>query len=70
MTQVLEDLAASLAAFLTRHHNARAVRIDGLWLLTGGAARQMFSFDATIEQVDTAAPKRCRSSCARLLGGI
>jgi aminoglycoside phosphotransferase (APT) family kinase protein len=44
-----EDLSSHLAAFLTRHHNARAVRIDGLRLLTGGASRQTWSFDATID---------------------
>lgn len=44
-----EDLSARLATFLTQHHGARFVRIDGLRLLTGGASRQTWSFDATIE---------------------
>jgi aminoglycoside phosphotransferase (APT) family kinase protein len=44
-----EDLAPLLAAFLTRHHDARSVRLDALRLLTGGASRQTWSFDATIE---------------------
>ncbi len=47
-----EDLGERLAAFLTRHHNARAVEIRDLKLLTGGASRQTWSFDATIEHAN------------------
>ncbi len=47
-----EDLSPRLAAFLTKHHNARDVRIANLRLLTGGASRQTWSFDATIEHAD------------------
>jgi aminoglycoside phosphotransferase (APT) family kinase protein len=47
-----EDLAERLAAFLLRAHHAERVRIDGLRLLTGGASRQTWSFDATIEHAD------------------
>ena len=43
------QLAQKLAAFLQRSHAARSVRIEGLRLLTGGASRQTWSFDATIE---------------------
>ncbi len=44
-----EELSERLAAFLTRAHDARDVRIDNLRLLTGGASRQTWSFDATID---------------------
>ena len=44
-----EDLSERLAAFLKRSHDARSVGIDGLRLLTGGASRQTWSFDAVIE---------------------
>ena len=44
-----EELRERLAEFLTRSHNARSVQIDGLRLLTGGASRQTWSFDAIIE---------------------
>jgi aminoglycoside phosphotransferase (APT) family kinase protein len=44
-----EELAQRLAAFLRRHHGARDVRIEGLRLLTGGASRQTWAFDAIIE---------------------
>ncbi len=50
-----EDLSPRLAAFLQRGHNARSVRIEGLRLLTGGASRQTWSFDATIEHADSRA---------------
>ncbi len=46
------ELAQRLAAFLRRHHGARDVRIDGLRLLTGGASRQTWAFDAAIEHAD------------------
>jgi aminoglycoside phosphotransferase (APT) family kinase protein len=47
-----EDLAQRLAAFLQRLDGARSVRIDDLRLMTGGASRQTWSFDAIIEQAD------------------
>jgi aminoglycoside phosphotransferase (APT) family kinase protein len=47
-----EDLSQRLCALLQRAHGARAVRIDDLRLLTGGASRQTWSFDAVIEQGD------------------
>jgi len=47
-----EDLSESLRAFLKRENNARSVRIEGLRLLTGGASRQTWSFDAVIEHGD------------------
>ncbi len=47
-----EDLAPRLAAFLQRHHNARSVDVRDLRLLTGGASRQTWSFDALIEHAD------------------
>lgn len=45
----LDDLAEKLAAFLKRAHGARSVRLEGLRILTGGASRQIWSFDAVIE---------------------
>jgi len=47
-----EEVSDRLAAFLQRSHNARSVRIDNLRLLTGGASRQTWSFDAVIEHAD------------------
>lgn len=49
-----QQLSERLTAFLKRRHDARAVRIDGLRLLTGGASRQTWSFDATIEDASGA----------------
>jgi len=46
------ELAGKLASFLQRHHGARSVRIEDLRLLTGGASRQTWSFDAVIEHAD------------------
>jgi aminoglycoside phosphotransferase (APT) family kinase protein len=43
-----DDLSERLAGFLARAHG-RAVRIEGLRLLTGGASRQTWSFDAVID---------------------
>jgi aminoglycoside phosphotransferase (APT) family kinase protein len=43
-------LAERLGAFLRRAHGARAVRVEGLRRLTGGASRQTWSFDAVIER--------------------
>jgi aminoglycoside phosphotransferase (APT) family kinase protein len=47
-----EEVAERLSAFLQRHHHAASVRIDGLRLLTGGASRQTWSFDAIVEHAD------------------
>lgn len=47
-----EEVGDCLAAFLARHHAAESVRIDGLRLLTGGASRQTWSFDAIITHAD------------------
>ena len=43
------ELSERLAAFLKRCHGARSVRIANLLLLTGGASRQTWSFDASVE---------------------
>jgi aminoglycoside phosphotransferase (APT) family kinase protein len=45
-----EQLTERLTAFLQRSHDARSVRVEGLRLLTGGASRQTWSFDAVIEE--------------------
>ena len=47
-----QQLSERLTEFLQRSHNARSVRIEGLRLLTGGASRQTWSFDAVIEDTD------------------
>ena len=47
-----QELTEKLTAFLKRSHGAKSVRIDSLLLLTGGASRQTWSFDATIEHGD------------------
>ncbi len=44
-----EELRDKLSAFVQRAHAARSARLDGLRLLTGGATRQTWSFDAVIE---------------------
>jgi aminoglycoside phosphotransferase (APT) family kinase protein len=44
-----EELSERLTDFLKRSHGARSVRLEGLRLLTGGASRQTWSFDAKIE---------------------
>jgi len=46
------ELSQRLAAFLKRSHGARSVRIEGLRLLTGGASRQTWAFDAAIKHAD------------------
>ena len=51
-TATPDDVAAKLTAFLKRSHNAKSVRVDDVRLLTGGASRQTWSFDATIEHAD------------------
>jgi aminoglycoside phosphotransferase (APT) family kinase protein len=43
------QLRDKLTDFLKRSHGARSVRVEGLRLLTGGASRQTWSFDAVIE---------------------
>lgn len=47
-----EEVADKLAAFLKREHEAKSVRIENLRLLTGGASRQTWSFDAIIEHAN------------------
>jgi aminoglycoside phosphotransferase (APT) family kinase protein len=44
-----EEVGEKLTAFLKREHNATDVRIDNLRLLTGGASRQTWSFDAVVD---------------------
>ena len=44
-----DQLREKLTDFLKRSHDARSVRVEGLRLLTGGASRQTWSFDAIIE---------------------
>ncbi len=44
-----EELRSRLTDFLQRMHRARVVRVEGLRLLTGGASRQTWAFDAIIE---------------------
>ncbi len=43
-----EELSSALSGFLQRHHKARSVEVRDLKLLTGGASRQTWSFDAVI----------------------
>ena len=47
-----QELSERLSEFLKRSHRARSVRIDELRLLTGGASRQSWSFDAVIEDAE------------------
>jgi aminoglycoside phosphotransferase (APT) family kinase protein len=47
-----DEVSERLAAFLQRHHNAKSVRIEDLRLLTGGASRQTWSFDAIVVHAD------------------
>src|SRR5581483_10241670 len=47
-----ERLTPLLADFIKRSSRARQVQIKGLRLLTGGASRQTWSFDAAIEHTD------------------
>ena len=44
-----DELRDRLTEFLKQSHGARSVRVEGLRLLTGGASRQTWSFDAVIE---------------------
>jgi aminoglycoside phosphotransferase (APT) family kinase protein len=48
----LEDLRGRLGRFLLRIHGARAADIRALRLLTGGASRQTWSFDAALDLPD------------------
>jgi len=52
-----EELSQRLASFLQRTHNTRSVRIENLRLLTGGASRQTWSFDAVIKHADSGSEK-------------
>lgn len=47
-----QQLGERLADFLKRAHDARSVQIEHLRLLTGGASRQTWSFDAVIEDAE------------------
>jgi aminoglycoside phosphotransferase (APT) family kinase protein len=47
-----DNLSTRLATLLQRAHKARSARIDNLRLLTGGASRQTWSFEAVIEHGD------------------
>jgi len=51
-TATPDEVSEKLTAFLKRAHNAKSVRVDDLRLLTGGASRQTWSFDAAIEHAD------------------
>ncbi len=46
------QLSERLTEFLKRSHGARSVRLQELRLLTGGASRQTWSFDAVIEDAE------------------
>jgi aminoglycoside phosphotransferase (APT) family kinase protein len=52
-----DELQVRLAEFLRRAMDAREVRIESLRLLTGGASRQTWSFDATVEASDGSASR-------------
>jgi aminoglycoside phosphotransferase (APT) family kinase protein len=45
-----DDLSRRLVNFLQSSHGAESVRIENLRLLTGGASRQTWSFDAVIQE--------------------
>ena len=47
-----EEVGKTLSHFLQRHHNAKSVRIEDLRLLTGGASRQTWFFNAVIGHAD------------------
>jgi aminoglycoside phosphotransferase (APT) family kinase protein len=47
-----ESLAAALADLLTRRYGAARAEVAGLRLLTGGASRQTWSFDALLQYAD------------------
>ncbi len=45
-----DDLTAGIQAFLLRATGARSVRVDDMRRLTGGASRETWSLDATVER--------------------
>ncbi|MEO8457062.1 MAG: phosphotransferase family protein [Chloroflexota bacterium] len=47
-----DEASEKLGAFLQREHAAKKVRVENMRLLTGGASRQTWSFDATVEHAD------------------
>ncbi len=47
-----EEIGARLEAFIARSLGAREVRVADLRLLTGGASRETWSLDATVEHTD------------------
>jgi aminoglycoside phosphotransferase (APT) family kinase protein len=49
---VLADLQPGIEAFLLRRTAARVVRVSSLRRLTGGASRETWAFDATLEHAD------------------
>ena len=51
-TATPDEVGEKLSAFLKRSHNAKSVRVDNVRLLTGGASRQTWSFDAAVEHAD------------------
>jgi aminoglycoside phosphotransferase (APT) family kinase protein len=54
-----EEVSEKLAAFLRREHGAKAVHIENVRLLTGGASRQTWSFDAVVDGATHALVARC-----------
>jgi len=54
----VDDLRTRLAGFLERAHGAGTVGIEDLRLLTGGASRQTWAFDAVISTPDGAVSRR------------
>jgi len=65
------ELAERLSEFIKRSGGARSARIEGLRLLTGGASRQTWAFDAAIEDAQGEArtlPLVLRSDARRGLG--
>lgn len=47
-----DELQERLTAFLQRTYRGRLIRVEELRLLTGGASRQTWSFDAVVEDPD------------------
>ena len=47
-----DELQERLTAFLQRTYRGRLIRVEDLRLLTGGASRQTWSFDAVVEGSD------------------
>jgi aminoglycoside phosphotransferase (APT) family kinase protein len=69
MPQDNEALSDALGTLLSRHHHGAAVDIRDLKLLTGGANRQTWSFDAVIEGGETL-PLVLRMDARGGLGGM